>query len=193
MKFEFKILAHFFFKLTPRKSSLSEIKAFDEGLLSPKNNTNDIDCGAIYSKEQECLNFAQLSISSDNSLPPQHFQQNIGCQPQKDLCISLCSNSRKKKKQTIDCPDQSRVWTILKWHFSSGIRLKELASISIILSSIIKIQQPTRDERRSFPLLLNWFSLNWMLIEPLLPIINLRDSSDQIIDGRRELYESFTQ
>lgn len=163
----------------------------NEGSLSLKGNTNNIDYGLIYSKEQECKDLPTLSIS-DNSLATQHFRQSFKDQPKKKLCFSLCTDSKIRNKTMIHCPDQLRIWSILKWHFSSGIRLKELASISIILSSLIKIPQPSRDERRSFPLLLNWYSANWILIEPLLPMINLRDSKDQIINGTRELYESFT-
>lgn len=111
---------------------------------------------------------------------------------QKNLPFPPFSESKKKSKLFIDYSDHTKIWATLKWHFSSGIRLKELASISIILSSLVKIQQPTRDEKRSFPLLLNWYSLNWHLIEPCLHMINLRDSSNQIINGRRELYDSFS-
>lgn len=183
-----------FLFFTPQKSSLLSTEAFYKGSfknLSLDDGTNKCCYDAIKTKEQ---NFIQSqNLSSDNSplilsnLPGS--DQKIKKKYKKPLSNSFSTLSQKNQ-QIISCSDQDQIWSALKWHFSSGIRLKELASISIIISAMLKIQQPTRDERRSFPLLLKWYSSYWKLIEPILPIIHLRDSSNQIIDGRRELYES---
>jgi hypothetical protein len=51
---------------------------------------------------------------------------------------------------------------------------------------------PQRDVRRSFPRLIEWFEENWAAITPILPLLALRDASDQVIDGRRELADRYS-
>jgi hypothetical protein len=83
----------------------------------------------------------------------------------------------------------SDAWTILTHHFSSGIRHRELRSIAFILSKIFNIPPITRDAHRSYPVLIKWFQENWTAIEPVLPLISLRDEYDQQINSDRENYD----
>jgi hypothetical protein len=73
--------------------------------------------------------------------------------------------------------------------FSSGVTLRELRSIAIVVSSMAKLKPPSRDEKRNQNRLLQWFIDYWGFISPWLSIINLRDSDDRIIDSVRELRE----
>ena len=75
-------------------------------------------------------------------------------------------------------------------HFSSGVCLYELKSISTILTSIFKVPKPSRDQKRNSVLLLEWFIENWRYIEPVLPLIHLRDENNVVIDGTREMIET---
>lgn len=74
--------------------------------------------------------------------------------------------------------------------FSSGVRLQELASVALILSSIIPLlPSPDRNEKRSYTALLGWFYKFWDMICPILPMIQLRDENYSVINGRREILE----
>lgn len=74
--------------------------------------------------------------------------------------------------------------------FSSGVRLQELTSIAYILTSIIPLlNSPNRNEKRSYTALLTWFYNNWNMINPILPMIQLRDENNQIINYRREMID----
>lgn len=79
---------------------------------------------------------------------------------------------------------------VLIQQFSSGVRLQELTSVALILSSIIPLlPSPDRNEKRSYKALLGWFNRFWDLILPVLPMIQLRDENYQVINGRREILE----
>lgn len=75
-------------------------------------------------------------------------------------------------------------------NFSSGFCLSELKAVSMILTTFFNVPKPNRDEKRSSTLLLGWFINNWSLIEPFLPLIQLRDKNNRIIDGKREMIET---
>lgn len=105
-----------------------------------------------------------------------------------------CKNKDKKGKISLKKSafsyENSVEYRVLIQTFSSGARLKELASIAIIISKIIPdIKEPSRDEKRNFPLLIGWYHDNWELVYPILPFINLRDENNEIIDGKRELMD----
>jgi hypothetical protein len=75
--------------------------------------------------------------------------------------------------------------------FSSGVRHRELLSIAMILCNFIdSLEMPGRNEKRSFPLLIRWFSDNWSQIGPLLSAIDLRDERDSLINFDREYQEN---
>lgn len=98
--------------------------------------------------------------------------------------------SKKKKKNNNFSYHNSVEYKTLIQRYSSGVRLPELCSLAKILSSILfGIIEPSREERRSFPLLIEWYHNYWSLIEPVLPYIQFRDENNQVIDGRRELIE----
>jgi hypothetical protein len=78
---------------------------------------------------------------------------------------------------------------ILRAKFSSGVTLKELGSVGVLLSSLLDIAPPPRPARRSYVLLLKWFKERWSHILPILPFIQLRDDNDVPIDGQRELLD----
>lgn len=86
--------------------------------------------------------------------------------------------------------EKSREFHILKMHFSSGISLFELKSVSTILTSVYNIPKPSRDQKRSSVLLLGWFIENWSYIEPVLPFIHLLDENKVVINGAREMIET---
>jgi hypothetical protein len=77
----------------------------------------------------------------------------------------------------------------LQMKFSSGIRLHELRSVAAIVSQMTQIEPPERRAKRSYPLLVKWFKDNWGCVAMVLPLIQLRDAKDRVIDGRREMCE----
>ena len=86
--------------------------------------------------------------------------------------------------------ESTREYHILKMNFSSGFCLSELKAISTILTTFFKVPKPSRDEKRNSTLLLGWFIHNWASIEPVLPLIQLRDENNRVIDGKREMVET---
>jgi hypothetical protein len=85
----------------------------------------------------------------------------------------------------LDCDE----FKFLQAKFSSGLCLRELRSIAIILSGLTGVLEPNRDVKRSYLLLIKWFKERWSQILPWLPLIQLRDGEDRPIDGRREISE----
>lgn len=83
---------------------------------------------------------------------------------------------------------------VIVQQFSSGVRLQELTSVAIILSSIIPLlPSPDRNEKRSYNALLGWFHKYWDMISPILPLIQLRDENNMVINQRRELLEMISK
>lgn len=80
----------------------------------------------------------------------------------------------------------SDVWKKLMVRFSSGIRHHELFSVAIIIQQIIKSTSLSRNEKRSFPLLIRWFERNWNSIESVLSSIRLLDVNFHSIDAASE-------
>jgi hypothetical protein len=78
---------------------------------------------------------------------------------------------------------------VLQAHFSSGVLLRELSSIAIIISSLAGIRQPSRDTRRRCPLLMEWYRANWGVVAAWLPYVRLRDERLLPIDQQREFWE----
>jgi hypothetical protein len=85
--------------------------------------------------------------------------------------------------------ETSDAWAFLTHHFSSGVRHRELNSIALITSKTFNIPRVTRDAQRSYPMLIKWFQDNWGAIEPILPLVSLRDENDRPIDAARESNE----
>jgi hypothetical protein len=57
----------------------------------------------------------------------------------------------------------------LRAKFSSGLCLRELRSLAILISHFTGILEPNRDIKRSYVLLIKWFKEHWDLILPWLP------------------------
>lgn len=110
-------------------------------------------------------------------------------------CISIPNNfttdtKRKRIKNSTFSYKDSNEYRILIQNFSSGVRLKELCSVAIVLCKIVSgIKEPNRDEKRNLSLLIEWYHNNWSLVYPMLPFINLRDENNEIINGEREINE----
>jgi hypothetical protein len=85
----------------------------------------------------------------------------------------------------LDCDE----FKFLRAKFSSGVCLRELRSIAVVLSQLTGLLEPNRDIKRSYVLLIKWFKDHWNQILPWLPLIQLRDGEDRPIDGRREISE----
>jgi hypothetical protein len=81
---------------------------------------------------------------------------------------------------------QSTAWPILTHHFSSGVRHRELISIAQLISHHFVMPRISRDAKRSYPVLIKWFQDNWVEVEPIMPLIALRDETEEIINHRRE-------
>jgi hypothetical protein len=77
----------------------------------------------------------------------------------------------------------------LRRQFSSGLRANELKPIAAVAAMTTKIKGPTRAMKRSFPQLTRWFDNNWQTLVPIMPLIQLRDERNLVIDGNRELVE----
>jgi hypothetical protein len=84
---------------------------------------------------------------------------------------------------------ESEEFRILQGKFSSGVTVHELQSIAVILAHFAGIQAPSRREKRNCGYLVEWYRRYWQEILPWLPIIELRDRSGRVIDGRRELLD----
>jgi hypothetical protein len=82
--------------------------------------------------------------------------------------------------------EKSVAWDALTHHFSAGIRHRELCSIALVLSHCFGFPTISRDARRSYPVLIKWFHDHWPSIEPVMPLVALRDEEDGIIDHHRQ-------
>jgi hypothetical protein len=81
------------------------------------------------------------------------------------------------------------VLRLLHRKFSSGITLKELSSVAHVLVSVTRIDPPRRAAKWKYNEMIAWFSANWAVIEPWMPLIALRDRYGRMIDGEREMIE----
>jgi hypothetical protein len=77
----------------------------------------------------------------------------------------------------------------LQAKFSSGVSLKELRSIAIVIAAHARIRPPSRDANRSYGLMVVWFIARWSDVAPWLPFVALRDATGRAIDGCREAVE----
>jgi hypothetical protein len=75
----------------------------------------------------------------------------------------------------------------LRMKFSTGVRLAELTSVATLAAVVARIKVPSRDTKRSFPLMVAWFRDNWAEVLPYLPLMQLRDTDDRPIDMAREI------
>jgi hypothetical protein len=95
----------------------------------------------------------------------------------------------KEVSELEDCEE----FQVLRSKFSSGVTLKELRSIAIIVALVGRLPAPERNEKRSYSGLVNWFRKNWEGAVAVLPFIQLRDEEDVPIDGTRELHEKHSR
>jgi hypothetical protein len=73
--------------------------------------------------------------------------------------------------------------------FSFGARLPELRSIALVVAHFAGLKTPSRDARRTYASVLQWFNENWPSVSPWVERVQLRDEHDQIVDAGRELYD----
>lgn len=112
----------------------------------------------------------------------------------KTSIINYPKKSKIKKNNISYSFENSIEYKTLIQRYSSGVRLPELCSLAKILSTILSgVVEPSREEKRSFPLLIEWYHTYWDVISPMLPYIQLRDENNQVIDGRREIIEKCLQ
>ena len=81
-------------------------------------------------------------------------------------------------------------WEILQQKFSTGITIKELTSIAVIISNAcpnLKLTKITRETKRTFSSLIQWFIDNWDAVYPILSYITLYDDSGNEINSSAEL------
>ena len=69
----------------------------------------------------------------------------------------------------------SKVWGELKRKFSPAVTHHELISVARIIASIIPINPISRNEKRSFPILIRWYETNWTAIQTVIGSIQLLD------------------
>jgi hypothetical protein len=69
------------------------------------------------------------------------------------------------------------------------VALRELSSIALVIANLGGMVAPTRDARRHYPLLMDWYRSNWAVVEQWLPLVTLRDDSGLPIDHRREIFD----
>jgi hypothetical protein len=70
------------------------------------------------------------------------------------------------------------------------VRLRELRSIAIVITSLANVEPPGRDAKRQLGLMLDWFRRNWAVVACWLPFVNLCDERGRPIDGQREFVEA---
>lgn len=160
---------------------------YDEKKVMIENYPQDLQMrGSVPSVGNSlCTTFGE-NISSQLSSDPPFLNSNTTSYPR---------NIQKKKKNNTNFSFENSIeYRTLLQKFSSGVRLPELCSVAKILCTILSgLIEPSRDQKRSFPLLIEWYHNYWDLISPVLPLIQLRDEKDQVIDGRRELIEKYLQ
>jgi hypothetical protein len=83
----------------------------------------------------------------------------------------------------------SEEFRALQARFSSGLRLGELRSLAVILSSLAGIMPPGRGTQRQYIQLVRYIRKYWARIAPVLPLVQLKDENNILIDGRREMVE----
>jgi hypothetical protein len=77
----------------------------------------------------------------------------------------------------------------LQARFSSGVTLRDLSNIAYVIAQFAALPLPSRNAKRSIPLMIDWFKLHWSAVATWLPLIGLRDENDRPIDSRRELFD----
>ena len=81
------------------------------------------------------------------------------------------------------CPQ----WLYLQSKFSTGVSLKELKSIATIIQLHLGLPPLTRNQKRSYPLLIKWFCINWDQIQPVLQYIYLFDDNLMEISSNSQI------
>ncbi|MDR1031517.1 MAG: hypothetical protein LBL30_00080 [Holosporales bacterium] len=65
----------------------------------------------------------------------------------------------------------------------------ELKSIAAVASQLARISEPDREAKRRLPAMIKWFHDNWVVVEPHLSTINLKDHTDSSGHaGRRQRF-----
>jgi hypothetical protein len=93
--------------------------------------------------------------------------------------------SEKNKNEGIDCVE----FRILQLRFSSGVTVHELSSVAGVLTRLVDVKAPSREENRNFSDLMKWYQRWWPRISPWLHLVNLRDERGHVVDYRREQFD----
>ena len=161
---------------------MRELKIFHLEIIPPQNAVD------LAKKVPRTLNINALAAEVNTI-------ESECCSFMSNFCSDFNAPKTKKasKSQNTAFPYEASIeYRTLIQTFSSGVTLRELKSIALIICQISpKIKEPNRNEKRNYPLLIEWFSRNWDLVSPLLPFIKLRDENNEIIDGQRELNEMY--
>jgi hypothetical protein len=76
---------------------------------------------------------------------------------------------------------------VLQVKFSTGVRLRELRSIALVLATPSGLPPPSREAQRRSGMVLAWFREHWAVLLPLLPSVHLCDAQGNPINSAREL------
>jgi hypothetical protein len=102
-------------------------------------------------------------------------------------CRAICVSA---KVSAISAePRCSEVLGLLQVRFSTGVSLCELRSVALVLCTLANLPSPSRECKRRFELMVQWFVSNWMAIVPWISLVQLRDSEGRPIDRIRELVD----
>jgi hypothetical protein len=80
-----------------------------------------------------------------------------------------------------------RVLGCLQAKFSTGVSLAELRSIGLLAAQFGGLSPPSRESKRCYRHMVEWFVVNWAGVAPWLNFIQLRDSQSHPIDRTREM------
>jgi hypothetical protein len=67
------------------------------------------------------------------------------------------------------------------------VRIRELVSVAEVIADLGEIPAPRRAAKRHFHLLMDWYRQNWKTIGVWLPLVQLRDVNDVLINRHREV------
>ena len=81
-------------------------------------------------------------------------------------------------------------WQVLQQRFTTGLTIKELTSIAVIIREVcpeLPLKKMKRETKRNLTLLVQWFIENWNSISPILPYITLYDDNGNEINSSAEI------
>jgi hypothetical protein len=73
--------------------------------------------------------------------------------------------------------------------FGSGVRVRELLSIALVIAQFASLEPPSRREKRNCEKLVSWYRRNWTEVTAWFPVVHLLDTENRPIDGGREFVD----